>query len=202
MNYKIALLLDENEEIASLENVCVVHIFEKNLDKWSLERQISICLCLDDVSLIRKQINDLSERIKDCNIIVGKSVTGLVFNIFNKNGFYIFETENYSQDLFDSMIEDIEGEKNLKVEVSIEPVETDIQGYYYFDLTEAMTQYPEFSSKKLLKSFLKEKPFIQLELVCAHIPPWIENDPCLSVKTKIIENKTQAVISKKGCNEL
>jgi Fe-only nitrogenase accessory protein AnfO len=205
MSCKIAVILDDNKNTTSLENASSVGIYEKLGDGWVLKKHIFIDICFDnDMSLIRQSLTDLAEKINDSKIIAGRSVTGLIFNIFDRLGFYIFEIENHSERIFDSIIKEIEGVQNKKQEVTVskEPIEVDIQGYYFLDLSEVLKQNPPLSSKKILQPFFDEKPFVQLELICSHLPPWIEINPALFVKTELVNGKIKATISKKACNKI
>jgi hypothetical protein len=49
-----------------------------------------------------------------------------------------------------------------------------------------------------MTDFLKDTPFLELRLVCKHIPPWIENSGAYNVQTVSDNgNAVQAVITRR-----
>ncbi|HOV41162.1 MAG TPA: Fe-only nitrogenase accessory AnfO family protein, partial [Oscillospiraceae bacterium] len=72
---------------------------------------------------------------------------------------------------------------------------------YYFDLAALQEKFPEISSKKALSQFFEETPFLELELVCTHLPPWIESLG-YDITFKKQNEKTVAVIKKKLCGKV
>lgn len=201
MRYKVAVLIDKDNNITSIENAITISVYEKRSDVWCEEKLIHVDLCFSNISTIRQEITTLAEKISDCKIIVGASVSGIVYNIFDRKGFYIFEMDKFSEDTLNSVIQDIEKEQHVDNQaISIEPIEMDIEGYYYFDMVEVMKQNPEVSSKKLLNSFFKTKAFIQLVLICSHIPVWIENNPLFIIKSQITDGNLKVIITRKNCS--
>ena len=72
------------------------------------------------------------------------------------------------------------------------PEETNVPGYYRFDLTQVQQKHPEMSSKSALLPFLKETPFYALDLVCDHIPPWFDHQlPAMQMQYRV-ENKNNS----------
>ena len=49
-------------------------------------------------------------------------------------------------------------------------------GRYYISIREIQGKRPEVSSKQVLRSFVQHGTFSELEIVCDHVPPWIEMD--------------------------
>ena len=102
------------------------------------------------------------------------------------------------------MIKDIEesDEKRRRKEEMIHnagPVETQTPGIYFLDLGQLQTECPEVSSKKALLPFLSNTPFLELQLVCAHIPPWLETDDSYEKKVRNVNGKVHITITRKQC---
>ncbi len=204
MKGKIAVVLDGSSQVSTLSEGSSVAIFEKNTDFWEITREIPVDFSrAGDMRAVREEINSLAGQLQSCKIIAGKKISGIIYNVFDRLGFSIFEIDAVSPPILDSISRDIEEEKN-KTAVSAlpeSPVETDIPGYYYLDLIALQSQNPGLSSKKALRPFLAEKPFISLTLLCSHLPPWLESEPHLSVSTVLSEGKVTATILKKVCKE-
>jgi hypothetical protein len=79
------------------------------------------------------------------------------------------------------------------------PVETSTPGVYFLDLVALQKECPEVTSKMAMMDFLKNTPFMELHLVCKHIPPWIENSG--TYKVQVTSDKAGAVqaIITRGC---
>ena len=134
---------------------------------------------------MRSRIRKLIDELGDCRIIVSGKLAGIPYHIFDKMGFHIFETgDPPSQELFQYIIREIE-EAEAKAQASrasaaaasvsaLTPVSPDHNGNYYLNLIELQQAHPEISSKKALRQFMEETVFGRLELICNHIPPWME----------------------------
>ena len=79
------------------------------------------------------------------------------------------------------------------------PVQTQTPGVYFLNLLELQKECPEISSKKALASFLSDTPFLELHLVCAHIPPWLIADSAHEKKIKKEEGGLYVTITKSQC---
>jgi len=81
------------------------------------------------------------------------------------------------------------------------PTETDIDGVYTLDLVTALEEFPELSSKMILKPFLKSTPFTELTLICRHLPHWLETEREITVQKKQRGDYLVLTIQKQCCKE-
>lgn len=179
MYNKIAVVTDENNQITSLERGNKVLLYQETADGWQLVKEASPQLVTELViAEIRNVIRVLIEQLEDCRIIVSKKLTGVPYHIFNKIGFHIYETDGpLSPELFRDILEDImEASEQARVSAAVSqgPVSPNNDGIYYLDLIKLLQAFPEISSKKALKQFMEETSFARLELICNHLPPWME----------------------------
>lgn len=176
---KIAVLLDENNRITSLELSDKTLLYQETIYGWEPLREINWQLGAEsDIAKIRNKIQVLIEQLGDCRIMVSRKLSGLPYHIFNKMEFHIFETDSpVSQKLFRDIIQEIkEAAEKIQSSDSVAqvPVSPLNDGIYYLNLIELQRAFPEITSKQALKQFLEEIPFYKLELICSHMPPWIE----------------------------
>ncbi len=47
-------------------------------------------------------------------------------------------------------------------------------GRFTISIKEIQGNHPEVSSRMVLQEFIRTGAFIELEIVCDHVPPWIE----------------------------
>ncbi len=204
MGEKIAVYMQADRSLVSFTDADQFTIYEKQ-DCWTPTGIVKLDdIIASNMTELRKTVGKTADKLGDCKIIAGKELTGIAFSVFDRKGFDVFEIAQLSNDILDGILEDIkQGDVLMKMKENIiknaAPVETDTPGMYWLDLIELQTQCPEVSSKKALKDFLDSTPFLELALVCKHIPPWLETLP-LDIKSTKADNDTiSAVITRKRC---
>ena len=125
------------------------------------------------VQALRNIIVALAERF-ECRVIVSQKVVGIAYQTLNKSGFAIFEAEAVTDELLDGIIHDVLSAQAAQDNPPQEPVSPQNDGNYFLDLTRLQKAYPEVSSKQALRDFMQNAAFLSLELVCDHLPPWME----------------------------
>ncbi len=199
MNGKIAVVLNPQGEPSSLNEDCVVKIFTKQGDRWAAERQTAVQLATGDApAVVRDKLKGLISVLGGCKVIAGSSISGLAYNILTRMGFYIFEINKVTEDVLDGIAEDVRTEGTPKEVPPVQPFpsETETAGVYWLDLIALQTVSPEISSKKALKPFFESTPFVCLELLCSHLPPWLENEQGLKIQAFAEEGRVRAVITR------
>lgn len=202
-DYTIAVYLHNLKEIVSFckSNSMCIYTIENN--SWKVKRTVAYNKPeTHSISVLRKQASEIMHLVSDCNIIAGKELSGIPFSVFDMAGFHIFSIGEISNDVLYGITSDIEKgyeEKRVKEEIikTACPVETDIPGVYYLDLIMLQTECPEVSSKKAMTSFFDTTPFLELKLICKHIPPWIENSGKYNIVSERHDDSFTAVITKK-----
>lgn len=153
---------------------------------------------------IRKDVNRLISLLQDCKIAAFGEISGIPYSAFDMAGIHIFQIPEYTEEALNGIwedVEELEKEKLQKKEMlsSAKPIETEAAGVYYFDLIKVQEVSPEVSSKKALVDFFNTTPFMELKLVCAHIPPWIERDGRFQIKSEKTDKGYHALITWKQC---
>jgi Fe-only nitrogenase accessory protein AnfO len=186
MTNKIAVIVNYESELANFEEGSSIILYNKlNDDNWQVEHIISYSLePLSSISDIRNCVKTVISELNDCKIVIAKTMSGIPYIIFDRMGFAIFESTYISNTILDEILSDVEEYSNIKHRSSIEcptsewptsPVETEIPGVYFLNLIELQQKHPEISSKKALKAFVESAKFSKLELICNHLPPWLES---------------------------
>jgi len=178
MAEKIAVTFRGKNDFVSLAQADTLMVFEKRKNTWTPRKEIPYQINLStNLQEIRNQVRNLITKLDDCKIIVSQSITGLVYNVFDRMGFYIFEVPAFQTTILDEILTDINNnmesiERNEAIPTT--PIET-VDGIYFLDLIQLQTNRPDISSKKALQPFLHNTPFIKLDMLCSHLPPWLEN---------------------------
>ncbi len=205
MNGKIAILMKDPGSAASFFDADKISIFEKNDCGWELMSELSFPSDIKtEPSELRAATLRLIEDMGDCRVIAGAKISGVPYTELDRCGFSIFEIEDYGPGLFEAIAEDMENagaemSLNEKMISDARPIETSTPGVYYLDLVALQAERPEVSSKRAMKEFFETTPFVELHLVCGHIPQWLEDLPLDISKSETADGKIKAVISRKRC---
>jgi len=200
---KIAVFLDQNNDISSFLDGAVVKIFEKDKKEWKVNKVVSVDMTkVTGIRAIRHGFQNLIKKFDDCKIVVVKKGFGVAYSVFYAEDFSVWELPGKAEEVLDAVlnkekehdiIEKEEGEKKSYVEQVKE-------GEYYLDLIKLQIEDPEVSSKKALLPFIETTAFEALKLRCCHVPPWLKShseNKKLSFEVEKINNQDYEVTIKK-----
>ncbi|MDR0320925.1 MAG: hypothetical protein LBI28_05430 [Treponema sp.] len=186
---KIAVFTDRDSKLCDFFEAERFLIFERTPTGWTQTSEANFeKITPSNPALTRKNTSELLPLIEGCNVLAGGALFGIPFAVFDRAKLHIFEIGKIDTELFDGIIEDL---RNASAEASAKeaiirdtkPVETSTPGVYFLDLIALQKECPEISSKKAMMDFLSNTPFLELRLICKHIPPWIENAGAYNVQT-------------------
>lgn len=210
MARKISVIINGNNELSAFESGTSLLVFSPVEKVWQAVDEIKYRFnTASSVSEIRDSIRTTILKLEDCRTIIGKTVTGLPYNILERMGFEIFEADVLSERLLEEIDRELQADSAKAAEADsvhatpTSPVPTLTTGVYHLNLIELQEKYPEISSKKALQSFIETTPFYKLEVVCSHIPPWFDAILPQKRMTYTVEeldtNKLKVSIFKKVC---
>jgi hypothetical protein len=201
---KIAVYSRE-EKLVPFSDCNRATIYEKQEDTWKpIKAAVFPSIKGTTVKELREAAEKAAVYAEDARAIICKEMTGIPFTVFNKKGYGIFCTEEANEVTFEGVIADMEEsdeKRRMREEMLLSPgpVETSTPGIYYLNLLDLQKECPDISSKKALASFLSDTPFLELHLVCAHIPPWLLMDPSYEKKIHPQEGVEHITVTKKHC---
>jgi hypothetical protein len=201
---KIAVFANEDSKLCDFFEASRFSLFERTGAGWEKTREANFEKIVPSApASTRKNTEALLPLIEGCNILAGGALVGIPFSVFDRAGLHIFEIGEINSETFDGIAEDLcNADAAAAAKEAIirdaRPVETSTPGVYFLDLIALQKECPEISSKKAMMDFLKDTPFMELRLVCRHIPPWIESSGVYKVQTLGNEGgAVQAVITKR-----
>ena len=148
-------------------------VYERSGDGWSTIDDFPFQSAYDSVGL-RSALRVMADRLDTCLILVSKKVEGIAYQELNRLGFSIFEAEQINDSVLDGVIRDIlESEKKENPATPKAPYSPMQDDHFLLDLVKLQEVYPDISSKKAFRSFLENETFLSLTLLCAHLPPWV-----------------------------
>ncbi len=205
MNDKIAVYLQDSDNLASFLDSEKVVVFEKTDGTWSKQAEFPLDRAGENtLSAQRTNVRRVIEQLGSCRIIAGSSLVGVAYHEFERHGFHLLVITSCGPEVFEQILADIRSADEtppLREDIlkQAHPVETDTPGVYFFDLALLQKEAPQVSSKQALRDFLEHTPFLELRLVCAHLPPWLESGPYDIQTRKTEDGNCQATIRKKTC---
>ena len=149
-------------------------LFERKQAQWRETESCERDGRMDDAQAIRRTASWLASRFESCRIILSRKVSGIAYQTLGKSGYSIFEADDVSGGLLDDIIKDVLASRAEPDLVPMEPQSPLGDGHYFFDLARLQKAYPEITSKRALMGFMTGDDFLSLELVCDHLPPWMD----------------------------
>lgn len=141
---------------------------DADLDTKYLEEQLKT---------IRNHFQEIADRLENCRIIVGSSISGLMYKVFSGRDYVILETDTFAPEMLDDIYDKaLKANEPLKgCELPLEPQPTDMPGEYFFDFKQLKLKY-RVTSKETIRPFISKKKFSKLTILCDHRMPWLDDD--------------------------
>ncbi len=178
----IAVILDEDDRLSEIKDARKLSVYRKSRQSWTKEKEVILPrLYHGGMADIRKNLAGVIKDLDNCKIIAGKSITGLVYNVFNNAGFILSEIDDFDPSVLDGLysriLKEIDALNDVETELSnipTAPVETEIKGNYFLDFDLLKNSALPYSSKTALLPFLNSVRFNRLEILCDHVMPWLD----------------------------
>ena len=200
---KIAVFADKASGLCDFFSANKFIIYEKRADKWEIAGEPAFERVMPaSPSQTRKMTEALLPLLEGCNIMAGGTLVGIPYSVFDRAGMHIFQINVINDTVLDEIVNDIKNaaaQRDLKERIIKEarPVETATPGVYSLDLIALQIECPEVTSKKAMADFLENTPFLELRLICKHIPPWIENSGKYDIQSQNKDGAVSAIITRK-----
>lgn len=207
MAQDIAVCIGKNGLVSSLYDASTIVIYRKKQGIWQAGREKKIGLDQQGgMAGLRKQMAEMTLFLGECKIFVGWAVVGVPYFELEKMQCSIWEFEGAPLSFLDYVLaqeEDKMAKNQLPVSSAIPiPVERE-NGDYYISIKEVQENGGGVTSKQVLMPFLRRGKFYSLEILCNHIPPWLEVELTSGNLQNRVEKKspteTHIYISKKSC---
>lgn len=205
----IAVYVGENGETASLNKKGKFVVYGKDQGQWNVLREINFNWKKGTGNLkqMRQELESIIHSLVECNIFIGLSITGLPYYTLEKANFSIWECQGNPLDFLDDVLakeEEVRMELANQEEEEIPKPEDLGNGCYRISLKEIQQKNSQFTSKQVLLPFIRQGKFYGLEVICNHIPPWLEIELISdNLNSQIEKNDLGEIkinIAKKTCN--
>lgn len=208
MNKAIAVFVDANGETATLEEPGRIIVYQKKQGQWQELRARNFSLeQAKGVRALRAGIAEIVGFMAGCKIFVGRSIIGLPYFELEKAGYSIWEFTGKPKDFLDHvLLKEETATQFSKPESTILPVPEDLgNGQLRMSIKEIQTTDSGITSRQALQPILQLGEFSWLEVLCSHVPPWLEAEIMLGKLECISEQsgpgEMRVIIRKKICRE-
>lgn len=208
MSKDIAVFVNENGKAASLDEPGKIAVYRKAQGKWEVLREQSFCLDKGSgIGGLRKSMAEALSFLGDCRIFAGLSVVGVPYFEFEKARYSVWEFEGKPEEFLNYILEQEDKSQEQQTSQAANliplPVETS-PGCYQISLKEIQRNNSGITSKQVLLPFLRKAEFYSLEVLCSHVPPWLEAELISGNLTgqvcKVSNDEVKVSIGKSCCS--
>lgn len=182
MAHEIAVVLDSRGRTGSLGEPGRVRVYRRWRKSWTTERELEFALgAAGGLKGLRRQMGELIGFLGECRVFVASSLSGVPYYELEKAGFNIWEQTgeplHYLEEVWTrEEIERTAPKAATALAAAVPaPVET-APGHFCISLREIQAKNCGVTSKQVLQPFLRRRRFAVLEVVCGHLPPWLETE--------------------------
>jgi len=204
---EIAVRVGQNGNTTTLYEQGSIAVYQKQLNGWVTKREHVFKLSpQQELPELRKSMKELMLFLGSCKIFVVSSITGVPYLELEKAGFAVWEAEGKPGELLDEVLEKEMEVALAKTQILFIPEPIDMgNGFYRISLCDVQKSGNGATSKQVLQPFLRNRRFYQLEVLCNHIPPWLEAEAqsgrLKCITEKIETGELRVLISKQICEE-
>ena len=178
---EIAVITGSDGRTVPLSDPGTVVVYRWERGWWMAERRLPFELDADSgLAGLRARTGELTRFLGECRTLVAQSASGALFFGLEKAGFSVYEIAGNPSEFLTTVWQEAKEEQEAKTPL---PAGADIPapleiapGKFYISIREIQGNRPEVSSKQVLRPFIQQGSFSELEIACDHIPPWIEMD--------------------------
>lgn len=184
-------------------------IYRKMLGKWTpLREQKLVIDKTKGLKDLRAKMVEAITFLDECKVFVAHSVIGIPYYALEKAKFSIWEYTGEPLEFLDYILQK-EEETMLESKEkpnNVVPIPTLIEdGNYTISIKQIQENNSQVTSKQMLLPFLRKGEFFTLEVICNHIPMWLEMElQSLGYKflaEKIGPMQERIYITKKTCSD-
>jgi Fe-only nitrogenase accessory protein AnfO len=175
---EIAVILDQDGRTVPLNEPGTITVFRRERGTWVKNRETAFALDpAHGLRELRQDVSRLLAFLAPCTIVVTKSASGALYFELEKARCSVWEITETPPEFLDQVWRDEkEGAAAEPLPAGSEiPAPLELSpGKFYLSIKEIQGKRPEVSSKQVLQQFVQQGRFAELEIVCDHVPPWIE----------------------------
>lgn len=175
---EIAVLVNSQGNTSGFEMDGMICVYHKVNCEWKIERQMEFHTeNIMDSTGLHKKIREISSWLDSCKIIVVNRIRGIHYIAFEERQISMLEIKGSPEAFLEDIKECVQHQRTgQEIPMEHNTVFELRPGYFHIDLREVMKGNTSYSSKQILLPFIKNHKFSQLEMICDHVPKWMEKE--------------------------
>ncbi|MDD1724773.1 MAG: nitrogenase [Methanospirillum sp.] len=178
MFHEIAAVIGNDGRSTRLTESGTVVVYRRSRSSWQPVRKTAFSVQEgESLAVLRKKMADLISFLGDCRIFAAQAASGALYYELVKAGCSVFEAPGRPDEFLEDILEEEEKERSVRAAARNEPVPGPYEqapGKYFVSIKEIQGKNPGTTSKQILQEFVSRGSFARLEIICDHVPPWIE----------------------------
>ncbi|MEY8351727.1 Fe-only nitrogenase accessory AnfO family protein [Lachnospiraceae bacterium 54-53] len=190
---EIAVLVNSEGNTSGFEKDGEIRVYTKDKCRWSMIRRMEYRLKDgEDSGSLHEKIREICNWLADCRIIVVSRIRGIHYIAFEEKQISMLEINGAPDAFLDDIGECLKHERSgQKVPMEHNAIFELRSGVYHTDLREVMNGNTSYNSRQILLPFLKNREYTSLEILCDHVPKWLEKEQLdLNLRISIEKYKT------------
>lgn len=175
---QIAVLVNPEGSTSGFDKNGIIKIFAKVECEWTVLKQMDYQVeNIADSVMLHTRIREICEWLENCKIIVVNRIRGIHYIAFEEKQVSMLEISGAPEQFLENIRECINHQRTAQ-EVPMEHnrIFELRPGIFHTDLREVMKGHTSYNSKQILLPFLKSKKYSLLEILCDHVPKWLEKE--------------------------
>lgn len=175
---EIAVLVDSEGKTSGFDKAGSIRIYSKVNCEWTVVRHMEYSTenVLDSVTL-HKRIDEISDWLENCKIVVVNRIRGIHYIAFEERQISMLEIKGLPETFLEDIRECVQHSRTgKKIPMEHNAIFELRPGIFHTDLREIMKGNTSYNSKQILVPFLKKQKYSLLEIICEHVPKWLENE--------------------------
>ncbi len=175
---EIAVLVNSEGSTSGFESDGIIRIYSGTGCNWTVIRQMEYQTeNMTDSMSLHKRIKEICAWLEDCKIIVVSRIRGIHYIAFEEKQISMLEIRGMPDTFLDDIRECLRHHRTgHEVPIEHNAVFELRPGIYHVDLREVMKGNTSYNSRQILLPFLKKQKYSLLEMICDHIPKWLEKE--------------------------
>ncbi len=206
---EIAVFLGDNGNTTKFYGEGRIVIFVQENNSWRVSREKRFSLKeIQEMMDFRQKMEETLVFLDQCKVFVGSSITGMPYYFLEKAKCSVWECDGIPYDFLDyvQLQEEISAEKTCKKGQQQEKSSVDSSfiettpGNYSISIKGIQEKSVQLTSKQVLLPFLRRGSFESLEIICNHMPIWLEEEVLrrrISLQTKELSRNQVKITLKK-----
>lgn len=200
---EIAAFTDGQGKSASLLGPGKIVVYQRQENSWQPIRERTFSLDQSrGLKGMRQQMEELVAFLGDCKVFVGQSVVGMPYFELEKAQISVWECEGIPSEIFDSIV--LEEETVPEEKTVLIPIPTPREkapGCFFISIKEVQENELGVTTKQIVMPLLAKKEMQNLEILCNHLPPWLEPEAAargFTISAERLEAHVYRVLLQRG----